>query len=510
MGKRRKRKTWKKLHKWPSLIIAVFIVLWAISGVILNHRFTFSSFDVNRELLPEEHRYKNWNNAAVRNAVILDSNRVLFYGNTGIWEMSHETGEWKDRRKGLPAGADHHKVNILLKNSKGGLWCGTRFGLYVFNDDRWHSVELPHSDRHIVDIIEVRDTMWVMTRSHIWKVPIVNPESMIKKIIPAPAGYDNKVGLFKTLWIIHSGEIYGIAGKLIVDLVAIVFIFLTISGLIYFFFPRMIRKRRKKEKSIKRLANWNKFSIRWHNKLGIWLVIVLLITTCTGMFLRPPLLIIIATAKVGKIPYSKLDNENAWYDQLRRLIYDHDNDKVYLATSGGIYMTDGRMKTAPEYVYPQPPASVMGYNVFHKDDAGRILVGSFSGLFRWEPSSGVIYNYITKEPYLPVPGPAMPISDHMVSGYFKSTEGLEYCFDYNNGVKTLSHDVQFYNMPEVISDARIPLWNFALELHTARLFKPFLGNFYILFIPLFGLACLLVLVSGLALWIRKFSTKPFK
>jgi hypothetical protein len=35
--------------------------------------------------------------------------------------------------------------------------------------------------------------------------------------------------------------------------------------------------------------------------------VVLLLTTLTGIFLRPPLLIAIANSRVGKIPYSILD-----------------------------------------------------------------------------------------------------------------------------------------------------------------------------------------------------------
>jgi hypothetical protein len=51
-----------------------------------------------------------------------------------------------------------------------------------------------------------------------------------------------------------------------------------------------------------------KFNLKWHNLSGSWLIVVLLLTTLTGIFLRPPLLITIANSRVGKIPYSILDN----------------------------------------------------------------------------------------------------------------------------------------------------------------------------------------------------------
>ncbi len=497
----------KKLHKWPSIVIAIFIILWAISGLVLNHRFTFSSFDVNRNILPAEHRYNNWNNAALRAAVRIDSCTVLFYGNTGVWEFNETQNSWLDKRAGFPGGADHHRVNCLLKTEEAKLFCGTRFGIYSWEKDieSWKALNIPHHDRHVVDIAEVGDSLWVMTRSHLWKTSLTGDVEFVYSRIPAPRGYDNKVGLFKTLWVIHSGEIYGIAGKLLVDFVALIFVFLTISGLIYFFFPRIKKRRKKIGKTSKGLVRWTVFSIKWHNKIGIWLAAILILTTFTGMFLRPPLLIAIASGRVGKIPFSVLDDGNPWYDQLRRILYDKECDRLYIASSEGIFVTDTGLNAQPEFVYPQPPASVMGYNVFAKHEDGSILVGSFTGLYSWKPETSSIYDHISSMPYLPQSGPAIPVSTNMCSGYYTDNAGFEYVFDYNKGVLPLAHHKKFPPMPPGISNARMPLWNLALEMHTARLLKPLIGDFYILFIPLFGLSALLILISGTVLWIRKYN-----
>ncbi len=499
----------KKLHKWPSLVIALFIILWAISGVILNHRSLFSPIDVNRNLLPGEHRYNNWNNAAIRSAVRLDTNRVVFFGNVGPWCYDERDASWESMREGLPSGADHYRINTMLLSSDSALYAGTRFGLYRFDWDagRWMPLSLPARDPHVVDIMELDESLWVMTRSFIFKSPLQAELSWRKFAIPAPGGYDNKVGLFKTLWVIHSGEIYGIGGKLIVDGVALVFVFLTLSGLVYFFFPRWMKRRRRNERNIRRLAFWNKWSLKWHNKIGIWLAAILILTTFTGMFLRPPLLIAIASGRVDKIPWSVLDDGNAWYDQLRRMLYDNRSGMIMLATSEGIFMADTDLARAPEYVWPQPPASVMGHNVFCHAPGGGILVGSFNGLFVWDPVSGGITDYLTGRNYDPASAPGMPISDNMVAGYFVDTEGREYVFDYNAGGYALRHLQAFMNMPPEISRSPMPLWNVALEMHTARLLKPMLGDLYILFIPLFGLTALMILVSGIVLWIRKYSRR---
>jgi hypothetical protein len=265
-----------------------------------------------------------------------------------------------------------------------------------------------------------------------------------------------------------------------------------------------MKQRKKRNKAVTNLGRWNRFSIKWHNKIGVWLVIILFLTTATGMFLRPPLLIPIANARVGKIPYSVLDDGNPWYDRLRRILHDPVNERTYLASSEGIYLLETGLKDAPTYIYPQPPVSVMGYNVFEKHKSGNILVGSFSGLFLWDPASGAVYDYINGTPHIMQSAPGMPISANMIAGYHIDRLGNEYAFDYNRGVIPIRHNAYFPAMTETLKECRMPLWNVALELHTARLFKPFLGDLYIIFIPLFGLFTLLILVSGTVLWIRKY------
>lgn len=496
----------KRLHRWPSLVIAFFIILWAFSGIVLNHRHSFSSLDVNSKILPAEHHYKNWNNAALRGGVQIDSTRTWFYGNVGIWQYDESKDHWLDRRHGLPDGADHHKVNCLLKTEAGELFSGTRFGLYRFDtkDSAWRTISLPHPENHVVDLMEMNDSLFVLTRSHLWKMPLSNSEEFVYVPIPAPYGYDNKVGLFKTMWVIHSGEVYGIAGKLLVDAVAAIFVFLSISGLVYFFFPRIIRKRKKKGKDIKKVAFWNKWSIKWHNKIGIWLVLILIITTFTGMFLRPPLLIAIASGRVSKIPYSVLDDGNPWYDKLRRFVYDESHGKVLIATSEGVFKVDKNFQTPPAFMNPQPPVSVMGYNVFTQLNDGRMLVGSFSGIFIWDHVNSIVLDFISGQPYHRPVGMSNPISANMISGYFADNHLGVHLFDYNHGVMSSRMAKKFPAMPEKLENTRIPLWNFALEMHTARLFKPFMGDFYILFIPLFGLSTLIILFSGIVLWWRKY------
>jgi uncharacterized iron-regulated membrane protein len=56
-------------------------------------------------------------------------------------------------------------------------------------------------------------------------------------------------------------------------------------------------------------------------------------------------------------------------------------------------------------------------------------------------------------------------------------------------------------VPAAVAEASpISLWNTCLEIHTGRIFEPLLGPFYILIVPLVGLATLFILISGFFAW----------
>lgn len=70
--------------------------------------------------------------------------------------------------------------------------------------------------------------------------------------LPMPKEYDGKVTVFRTIWLLHSGELFGSIGKLIVDGIAIILVLLCISGLIFWLKPKQKRLLR--------------FSLQWHDK----------------------------------------------------------------------------------------------------------------------------------------------------------------------------------------------------------------------------------------------------
>ena len=489
----------RKYHKWPGLIFTFFIFLFSLSGIVLNHRGLFSALDISRKCLPAIYHYHNWNLAAIKSDLKLSDDSLLVYGNIGIWKTDSTFKTFRDFNKGFPAGTDNRKVFSLVQTANHRLLAGTLFGLYEYRAG-WQKVLLPVAEERIVKVLEKGDSLLVMTRSNLLLANTSSPKLIFTSInMPAGDDYDNKVGLFKTLWIIHSGEIYGLAGKLLIDAVGLVFILITLTGFFYWLAPHLLKRVRDSSKQgIKKV---NKFSLKWHNRLGSWALAVLLITVLTGMFLRPPLLIPIAYTRVAKIRFSELDNPNPWFDRLRDILYDESLKRFVVATSEGVYYTDDNFGSVLRKYPVQPPLSIMGITVMEQVAHGEYLLGSFSGIFRWVPAKQIIQDYFTKLPADPYQAGGPPFGALAVSGFIGQSNGGGIIFDYAAGAIPLQTTVNFPQMPQaVISRSPVSLWNTALEIHTGRIFEFMIGSFYILIVPLTGIAMLLILVAGFFSW----------
>ncbi len=493
----------RKYHKWLGIIYALIILGYVFSGIILNHRETFSAIDVDRRFLPRTYRYQNWNNAAVKAACKLSPDSILLYGNIGIWLTDSCFSAFSGFNEGFPKGIDNRKVYHLTGTKRHGLVAATFSGLYSYDagENKWVAVRLPVKDKRVTCILEQQDTLLLLTRSFLLKSSDLEDFTVVQ--LPPPENYDGKANLFKTLWVIHSGEIYGLPGKLIIDSAGLVFAFLTITGLIVFFNKILLRGSRNRLKGNERIKMSARWNLKWHNRLGWTMLLILVINTLTGMFLRPPLLAFIGHSRVSKIPGTALSAPNPWFDQLRRILYDRERNRHILSTSEGFYYSDDRFRTELKKFVHQPPASIMGVTVLEKTGQDCYLVGSFEGLFTWNPQTGELFDYIKKQPHTASPRAGKPIGDHLVSGYIGVSGHREFYFDYNQGVTALRDAGRFADMPEpIINHSPMSLWNVALEIHTGRIWQPLIGDLYVLVVPITGLIVLFILISGFVVWLR--------
>ncbi len=497
MKKSRLIRFFKKLHKWPAIVIAFIAILFAASGIIMNHRSAFSGVDVPRKLLPKNYTYKNWNMSAVRGSISLGDS-LLVYGNIGVWKCDPDFRLFTDFNTGFPNGIDNRKIyKIDVLNNQ--LFAGTHIGLYKrqLKNGAWQKVELPVKNERIADLEIKNDTLLVLTRYYLLKTTDGNLYEKIQ--LPESVYYVRETGLFDTFWQLHSGELFGLTGKLLVDLLGIITIVLSVTGLLHFFFPKIIKRRKKKDRAFKGVVATKRTNLRWHNVLGYVFALFLLINTFAGIHLRPPLLIAIANSRVGIIPGTHLDSPNPWFDKLRRVMWDDVNRRYIFSTSEGFFFADESLSKKFRPAIIQPPVSIMGCNVMEPLNSKMLLVGSFSGMFVWNTETGQVSDFFSGQAYQAPERMVRPIAADMVAGLVTTNE-KSFWFDYNRGALGLNGET-FSEMPANIREASpMSIWNVSQEIHTGRIFENIIGPFYILIVPLAGLCLLIVLISGVLVW----------
>lgn len=532
--------TWKKYHRRLGLVLSVFMLVFCVSGIILNHREVFSGCEVSRKWLPASYHIKNFNNGVVKGTVVKKSaahslssencDSVLAYGCAGVFLTDSRLSTWQDFNAGLPESIDERNVRHVVKAKDGSLWCAALRDVYRYdeNSHRWKKVELPGNEERIMDVALAKDSMTVvaLTRSRVFTiVPFVQYGEIVKigksssetyrveaKIIPAPKKYEPKTTLFKLVWHLHSGEFFGLPGKLVVDAIALVLIVLSITGVLLFILPYGIRRAKKlaAKARIKRLGKQFAWNMKWHNKIGYVTIVLTLWIAITGMCLRPPLMVPLV---LSKLPQAVGEDGNVWQDKLRAIRWDAVQGDWLVSTSEGFLRVDEDFSQAPKMLPDDecPKLSPMGVTVWESDGKGGWIVGSFRGIYRWNPvnhSLNQILDYFTGKPSEETS--MIPISDNLVCGYSEDfLGGKPLVFDFAKGVEDAkgqavalcNDEPKTSRNEESMSDlicetAPMSLWNVALELHVGRCYSPFLGPLSDLFVFLSGLLITLVLLSG--------------
>lgn len=532
--------TWKKYHRWLGLVLSVFMLVFCVSGIILNHREVFSGCEVSRKWLPASYYIKNFNNGVVKGTVVKKSaahslssencDSVLVYGCAGVFLTDSRLSTWQDFNAGLPESIDERNVRHVVKAKDGSLWCAALRDVYRYdeNSHRWKKVELPGNEERIMDVALAKDSMTVvaLTRSRVFTiVPFVQYGEIVKigksssetyrvesKIIPAPKKYEPKTTLSKLVWHLHSGEFFGLPGKLVVDAIALVLIVLSITGILLFILPYGIRRAKKlaAKARMKRLGKQFAWNMKWHNKIGYVTIVLTLWIAITGMCLRPPLMVPLV---LSKLPQAVGEDGNVWQDKLRAIRWEAVQGDWLVSTSEGFLRVDEDFSQAPKMLPDDecPKLSPMGVAVWESDGKGGWIVGSFRGIYRWNPvnhSLNQILDYFTGKPSEETS--MIPISDNLVCGYSEDfLGGKPLVFDFAKGVEdakgqavALCNDEPKKSRNEesmsdlICETAPMSLWNVALELHVGRCYSPFLGPLSDLFVFLSGLLITLVLLSG--------------
>ena len=467
-----KKSTWHKHHKWLGIVLGFFLLMFCLSGLVLNHPTLFSALNVSRKYLPASYQYHQWNQGLLRGSLKWNDH-IMLYGNNGIWLTDSTATTFKDDNQGFPSGTDHRNIRGLALLPGNRLFAAGQYGLYERTGQRWTHISLPKDeDEKLCDITAKGDSLIVTSRSFVYLA--TPPYRLFRRIMLRPASHsDGKVSLFRTVWLLHSGAIFGTVGILFVDFIALVLLFLCLTGIAYWLLPRQNKSR------------WRRFLSEWHDKIGKISLVFTLFLCLTGWLLRPPALLAIASGRVPPLPFSTLDNPNSWTDRLRSLRYDAVKGDWLLYSSDGFYVLQ-TLQSAPQSVPVQPPVSVMGINVETQDANGYWLIGSFSGMYIWDRTTDIIADYYTHAPALPNNG--MPFGTHAIAGYTNDFGEHERIADYNDGCPGL-------NMPPEMRTLPMSLRNVCLEIHTGRIYT-FLGSGTLLYIFIIGMGIIWCLWSG--------------
>lgn len=503
----------KKVHKYLGIPLCFFLFFAALSGILLNHRDLLQSVDIPRSALPRSYQFVGWNNGAVRGVLRSDS-LAYIYGSAGVWVTdSSLRREAKPMTSGFVSGADEAKIMSMARDSAGGVWVASQYRLYKLAPEgtRWVEQPLPTSVHgRLADLQISGDSVLLLSRSLLYRRSLASPEWTTYEL-KKPEGYTGKILLFQIVWALHSGEYFGLVGRIIVDLLGLLVMILSLTGIFYTFLRHRLEAKKgqeitKKEEDRKhRLAKKLSTNFKWHKTIGRKTFYAVLFVFVTGWVLRPPLMLPLVFTKAQPNRFSSLYSDNPWFDRLRAIRQDKHQGGWLLSTSEGFFRLKD-FSSQPEPWELQPQVSPMGINGFAQRADGSWLIGSFTGLFEVHPEQAeAIRNYFTGESVGEVTmGP--PVGSFTVSGLLAGDNPKEdLVFLYDRGVVGRTDipgeeakPFPFAPQPEALNESPYSLWQAALELHAGRLYQPFLGTWgTALFIFFLGLSSVIVLITGL-------------
>jgi hypothetical protein len=305
-------------------------------------------------------------------------------------------------------------------------------------------------------------------------------------------------GILYTLYL-HTGEVLGFPGKLLMDVSAVAFVFLAISGIYMWYVPWRYRLYKRwnlpRPKQRSQLLGW--FS-RNHNSIGIWTSPVVILVGVTGLLITIPIVMVLSDVAVGKKWAPGMQGGSPWQHEIHSAIYDEHRNSIIIAADG-FWEAPASFSQPFQPLENAPTASVMGVNTFQQDPSGDYIVGSFGGLFRWNREDDAIEELgAPKEPA----NPNIPVRGFMATGYFSDPRGRQWGLNFRSGLKCFTAESNDYAMPAVVADdGRISLRLMLHYLHNNRIWSMLSRGNRILVALVGALLTLLVIITGIIDWV---------
>jgi len=495
----------KTIHKYTGLVFLLYFLMMGITGILINHPSLLRGITVPAALLPDVYHFANWNRMALREVVFSKkkNNHSSLYlaGKAGIFKSLNGGKTFDKMSDGLPTGIydlDTKALLLVEENEKEILFAGTRRGLYFCDPDKghWHAVENKElQQEEIIDLVQAGNRIYAFTAfngylAHTGRENLVFNKIMLESADPAP----DRVAMFRFLLKLHDGSVLGLPGKLFVDTIGVILLFLSISSLYLWYIPWS----RKKFKSCRK-PRFFKFFYKYHLKLGIYSAFFLLIIALTGVFIRPPLLISIINVQVPAWLYPQSGNDN-WHAKIQRAVYLQDEDALLLATENGFYKGQADLSEAFTKQKIKVPVHGMGAFVLEPLQDNRLLVGSFSGIYIWDRKKQEGRDLQGK--LLPAERKGRIMAGGMAAGAVVKDGQPLIWVDYRNGIQIMENkSIRALPMPPEIEKSGMSLWHFLFECHNGRIFRSILGKYTWLVVPLGGFLLLLSVLTGSYDWL---------
>jgi len=520
------------LHRYLGLLFLIYLILVGITGILLNHPATISDLSVPRWMVPSSYQIENWNRGSLRTVVFSQQNPCIGFvaGSEGVWKTTDGGVSFEAMDSGYPRSRALRRTNhiVLLEDETSAhILAGTRGGLFSANveDRTWENIPLLPGDDHVRKILHIDKRLIVFTTSNVYETELVSGRTASNFTLIDPnrihngaGGFADGASLVRLMFNLHSGSIWGLQGRLLIDAAAVSLIFLSASAIYLWYFPRSLRRATRPPRKNglgRKIFPW---IIKFHLKIGVWATPFLILFAATALFMPPSPLVPIAARKVvlpqywpGFIP------ANPWHGNIGNAVYSPVRNEILVELRGG---TGRALWYAPaDFSIPfrrhnqKLPIGAMGSNVLEIKTDGTLIAGSFSGLFQRQEEGGVLIDLSTGE----VADPRTlrrRSGGWQTSGYFETPGGERFVATHDRGIIAIDnvHLNGRFQMPEKMKqNYRMPLWNYLFEVHNGRILRDWISSHYYLISFLGALSLLLITFTGLFDWAyRKFPLRRLR
>lgn len=498
----------KPIHKYVGLICLAYFIIMGVTGVLLNHPTLIRSLSVPLAWMPSSYHYVQWNRMALRDAVFssIQPDTVFVAGKNGVWQ-SRDNGQTFTRlNRGFPASAyDQDTRCLLLVESGQGqqLYAGTRSGVFRYNFEKaeWMAVRSATAPTlEIVDMVQTDDRILAFTPYACYAVSGSDTMPALAQVsLTTGSAPSDRAPLFRFLLKIHDGSVLGFPGKLFIDVVGIVLVFLSISAIYIWFVPW----RKKRFKKNRRPDRYYRFFNKYHFKLGIYASVFIAAVALTGMFIRPPFLMTIVRYSVPSFLLKGSMPDSHWQAKITRAVYEERNDTLLLATREGFFRGPADGSKPLSKVDIEVPVHGMGIFVMEALSPHQLLIGSFRGLYVWDSLKRTTAD-LDGNPVQLRRGGRSRTQSVMAAGAVVRNGQLVCWNDYRRGLQSAPGHKTCFRMPEQMTHSSwISLWHVLFELHNGRFFKDWLGAYTWLIIPVGAMVLVINVVTGSYDWLYR-------